>query len=248
MPRELELDDLYGLPLEEFTAARNELARRLKQQGDPDAEEVRRLAKPTLAVWAINQLARREPLAVRRLLAAGADLRKAQASALHGQGAAEMSRAQREERAAVRALAERARGLLAETGRPATDATLERISTTLSAAAIDDAGRETLKAGRLAAELSPAGFDVLAGIPIPDAIPRPDALDAAAERRRRKQEEERRRREQRDRVRELEGEARKADRAAKRAEADAARLRQVADAARAAADEAAAVLRELEAG
>jgi hypothetical protein len=242
-----ELEDLYGLPLEQFTAARNELARRLKQEGKPGADDVRRLAKPTVAVWTINQLARREPLAVRRLLAAGAALRKAQERALHGGAAGGLGQTQREERDAVRTLIGRARDLLGEIGRPATDATLERISRTLAAAAIDDSARATLKAGRLPSELGPAGFDALAGILVPDATPSADAVDAAAERRSR-QEAERRRRELRDRVRQLDREAREADRTAGRAEADAGRLRQVADAARNAADEAAAELRKLNAG
>src|SRR5919201_6293703 len=95
---EQELDELYGLPLDEFTAARNELSKRLKREGDERAEDVRRLAKPTVAVWTINQLARREPLAVRRLLAAGAALRKAQERALGGGGGAALGKAQREER------------------------------------------------------------------------------------------------------------------------------------------------------
>ena len=57
-----EIDQLFALPLDEFTAARNELARRLKQDGDAEAAEgVRGLAKPTVAAWAVNQLARREP-------------------------------------------------------------------------------------------------------------------------------------------------------------------------------------------
>src|SRR5690242_19889699 len=136
---ERELDGLYERPLEEFTAARNDIARRLKQEGDPRADEVRRLAKPTVPVWAINQLARREPLAVRRLLGAGAALRKAQERALHGEGAAALAEAQSEQRDALRLLGDRARALLAGSGKPASEATLERIAATLGAAAVDEA-------------------------------------------------------------------------------------------------------------
>src|SRR5207248_2616268 len=64
-----EAAELYGLPLAEFTSARNEVARRLKAEGDDAAaEEVRSLRKPTVPVWAINRLARTEPAAVRGLL------------------------------------------------------------------------------------------------------------------------------------------------------------------------------------
>src|SRR4051794_20255768 len=77
--------DLYGLPLEEFTAARNALAKQLGRQGDKAAaEEVKRLAKPSRTAWALNQLARRHPDDVEQLLAAGERLREAQQRALAG--------------------------------------------------------------------------------------------------------------------------------------------------------------------
>src|SRR5437773_10087717 len=50
---ESEVDRLYQLPLSEFTAARNALAKTLK--GD-EAARVRALAKPTVVPWAVNQL------------------------------------------------------------------------------------------------------------------------------------------------------------------------------------------------
>jgi hypothetical protein len=57
-----EPDDLYALPLEEFTAARNELARSLKAAGDADeAARVKKLKKPPVSAWAVNQLARDDP-------------------------------------------------------------------------------------------------------------------------------------------------------------------------------------------
>jgi hypothetical protein len=229
---EREVADLYGLPLEEFTAARNELARRLKRDGDARAHDVGRLPKPTLAVWAINQLARHEELGVRRLLAAGAALRKAQERALAGGAAGALSKAQADEREAVGSLVGRARALLEGAGRPATDATLARVARTLSAAAVDESARPLLKAGRLAVELEPSGFEALAGMEAPG---RPVKDDGAAERRRAEQAELRR---LRDRVRALEREADEAERAAARAEAAARRARTEADLARKAADEA----------
>src|SRR5207248_6696550 len=88
-----EIDQLFALPLEQFTAARNQLARRLKQEGKPDdAERVRTLPKPSSAVWAINQAARADREAVRALLKAGEELRRVQARALAGPGAGEKLR------------------------------------------------------------------------------------------------------------------------------------------------------------
>lgn len=232
-PRTRELDELYGLPLEEFTAARNELAQRLQKLGDPSAADVRRLAKPTLPVWAINQLARREPLAVRRLLAAGVALRKAQERALRPGGAASLGKAQAELRDVVRRLTDGARGVLADAGRPATAATLDRIAASLSAGATDEVARAALKVGRLEAELEALGFEALAGMELPPPAPARAARDEQAQRER----------ELRTRLRELEREARQAEQEAERAEADARNKRHAADAARTAADEAAARLK-----
>lgn len=230
-PVEDELGRLYELPLEEFTAARNELARRLKQAGDARAEEVRRLSKPSVAVWTVNQLARHERAAVRKLLRAADALRKAQERTLAGGPPDALVKAQRAEREALRALADHARALLADAGRRATEATLERVTSTLGAAAVDGGARALLEAGRLDAELEPAGFEALAGMaPAPRAVaPKRSA-------------EQERRQKLRARLQELEREAREAERAAERAEADAQAKRRTAAAARAAADAAAARL------
>ena len=56
---EAEIDQLYQLPLGDFTAARDELAKRLRSEGRGDlAEEVKKHRKPAVAVWLVNRLAR----------------------------------------------------------------------------------------------------------------------------------------------------------------------------------------------
>ena len=58
-----------GGRLSEFTAARNELAKRLRKAGQDDAaERVQALKKPSVPVWAANQLARRHPDEVQALV------------------------------------------------------------------------------------------------------------------------------------------------------------------------------------
>ena len=100
------MDGLYGAPLEEFTAQRNELAKELRRSGERDtAEEVGRLRKPTAAAWAINQLSHREEPALRSVLDAGRQLRKAQESALGGGSGAALRKAGAAEREAVTAAA-----------------------------------------------------------------------------------------------------------------------------------------------
>lgn len=163
-----ELDRLYGLPLEEFTAARNELATRLRKAGQADAaERVRALRKPSVAVWAVNQLARRHADEVDDLLEAGKRLRDAQARALRGTGADAVREATAAERAALRKLTRIAERLLAEEGRGTSAATRERVAATLRAAAVDPDAAGLLAAGRLPDEVESSGFAALAAMAPP---------------------------------------------------------------------------------
>jgi hypothetical protein len=238
---EREIDKLFVLPLEEFTAARNELAKRLAKDGDKErADEVRGLAKPSVPVWTINQLARTEKPMVRALLDAGAKLRRAQEQALGGGNADALRSAQSEEREALRALTHRAGEILREAGKPAGQSVLERVNGTLGAAAVTEDAREELKAGRLTSELRMSGFESLAGFEAPP--PR----DELAERREQKAARERERRRLEKRARDLERRATKAEEKADEAESAAAEAREAADDARQAADEAADELAQFE--
>ena len=241
-----EIDRLYELPLEEFTAGRNALARRLKSEGDNEAaEQVAALAKPSLPVWAINQLARQEKARMRTLLDTGAKLRKAQERALSGGGSDALRTAQTDEREAIRELVERAGAILEEAGRPPSRTVLERIRSTLGAAALAESARGTLKAGRLTDELQVSGFEALAGIePAPRGKAKP--RDELAERRKKKAEIERERRRLEKRARDLNDRAEKAEQSAERAEEAAAEARDLADEHRRAADAAARELGEFE--
>jgi hypothetical protein len=238
---EREIDGLFDLPLDEFTAARNALAKRLKQDGDGDAaEQVRALPKPSVAAWAVNQLSRHEPEAVRSLLNVASRLRSAQERSFKGERAAdELRAAQAEEREIIRKLARSAEGVLKDAGRPASGTTLERVSTLLRAAAVSDAS--SLREGRLTGDVEASGFDAFAGLAVPTkgrgrrAAPDGDDL---AERRRQKRELEQRRKKLERRVRELEAKADAAEREAERArkaaedaETEATELRGEAEAA-----------------
>jgi len=231
---ERDIDRLFELPLDEFTRARNELAKRLAKDGDTErAYEVRGLAKPSVPVWTINQLARREKPMVRELLDAGAKLRRAQEQALGGGNPDALRAAQSDEREALRALTHRAGEILREAGKPAGRAVLERINGTLGAAAVTEDARDDLKAGRLTSELRMSGFESLAEFEAPP--PR----DELAERRQQKAARERERRRLEKRARDLERLATKAEEQADEAESAAAEAREAADQARQAADEAA---------
>ena len=241
-----EIDRLLALPLDEFTGARNEAVKRLKKAGEDEAaERVGGLTKPTVPVWTINQLARQEKPAMRVLLDAATKLRKAQERALAGGEPDALRAAQAQEREALRNLTHRAEAILEESGRPASRPVLERIRSTLGAAALAQPTRDALKAGRLTDEVELSGFDVLAGIaPTPKGKAQPK--DELAERRRQKAERERERKRLEKRARELEGQAKAAEQQADEAEEAAEDARAEADRRRRAADEAAVELAEFE--
>ena len=155
-----EVEGLYGLPLERFTKERDELARRLRKEGRRDeAGAVKRLRRPSLAAWTVNRLARERQDEMRALLEAAERLRTA-----HAAGPDEFREAAAREREAVGRLVGEARALLAEAGKPVTDATLDAVARTLHAGAADQREREALEQGRLERELEASGFEALAGM------------------------------------------------------------------------------------
>jgi hypothetical protein len=159
-PLDAELDALFSAPLAEFTAARNRLAARLKQEGaTAEAARVAALEKPSAAAWAVNQLHFRERAELDRLFAAAAKLQHAQRA-----GGPDLFReAQRERREALAGLVRRAAARLTEAGHAATPATLTRVSSTLEALAGRGGAAEAVPLGRLSADLEAPGFDAFAG-------------------------------------------------------------------------------------
>jgi hypothetical protein len=161
MPEE-QVDRLYALPLDEFTAARDELARNLRREGDGDpAAEVKRLRKPSVAAWALNQVRRENPGQVDELIDAGRRLREAQEGLLTGGDREPLDRAAEDERRLVAELARHAERELVAAGRPVSAAVQERLRGTLHAAATDPEARELLGSGRLVHEYSPSGLGPL---------------------------------------------------------------------------------------
>jgi hypothetical protein len=83
-----DLDALFQLPLDQFTAARNALIARLKKsRRAEDTQRVLRLHRTPIPAWAVNQLSWRHRPAFDRLLAAGERFRQAQAAQLAGKAA-----------------------------------------------------------------------------------------------------------------------------------------------------------------
>src|SRR5580693_9537854 len=114
----MDADELYGLPLDRFVPERAAFAKQLRSAGDrAGAAEVAALRKPSVAAWAVNQLVRTQPRAIKELYASGDDLVSAQERLMSGDGDSRSLReANTRERSAVDALLALARGLLTSDG------------------------------------------------------------------------------------------------------------------------------------
>lgn len=152
--------DLYGLPLDQFTPERNQLAKRLRADGEKEeAARVAKLRKPSTAAWAVNQLMRTQKKAIEELFQAGDELLAAQSKAVGGKGSADVLKsATQRQREATAKLLEKAGGLLNPEGHELPANVQERVSETLRAAAVDPDSREQLKDGCLTKELRFTGI------------------------------------------------------------------------------------------
>jgi hypothetical protein len=83
MAADREIDQLYSLPLSEFTAARNQLA---SSRGKAGAA-VKKLAKPSLAAWVVNQIYWHHRAAYDAVVAATESRRTAHGRVLSGRNA-----------------------------------------------------------------------------------------------------------------------------------------------------------------
>lgn len=150
-----DLDRLYQLPLNAFTAARNEIAKSAGARG----AEIRKLARPPVAAWAVNQLYWRDRKTYDTLIEAAEAMRAAHAAVLAGKRGDLRFTGKEHEEALEHAL-KRTMALLSESGHPVTDATRNAVAQTLRALPAGDAP------GRLARALSPGGFEMLAGLTV----------------------------------------------------------------------------------
>lgn len=244
------IDALYAEPPDGFVAARDALARELKGAGDREAaERVRRLRRPTVAAWAVNQVARRHPDELEELLDAGAELRAAHGRAAAGRRA-ELQDLVVRRRRLIAHLVERAGQILEEGGHPG-GTRLDPVGDTLLAATVDPDAADAVREGRLERERTPpSGFGEMPTLSVAPApqTDDPAAEDHAAQKRRARAEQHARRAEEAqdeaDRLREearhaddavedarralqaAERGARRASKAAERAEQRAAKLRE----------------------
>jgi hypothetical protein len=165
---EPEIERLYALPAAAFTAARNELAARLRQEGRRDAAaKVKALPRPTPSSWAVSRLMRLEPARFRALLDAGKQARQAQARALRdgaGGPAAQLREALAVARLAVEELRRRGLELLAAPGKSPSAKAADQLTANLQALAFTAGAESAIARGWLDRDLEAPGFEVLAGL------------------------------------------------------------------------------------
>jgi len=150
-----EIDQLYQLPLDEFTSARNALA---KTSGGK-ASEIKQLEKPNSAAWAINQVFWRQRPVYDKVIAAASARRDAYRQMLAGKSS-DVAGADAEHRAAIKSATQAAREQLEKSGGKPTDQVMTAIAETLDALPAAEAP------GRLTKSLKRIGFDGLEGAPV----------------------------------------------------------------------------------
>ncbi len=146
------LQELYQVPLSQFVAERKRLAGELKAAGDTaGAKRLLARTRPTVSAWIVNQLYWHARDAFDEMLATAEQLRKGhiKASGHH--------------REALAKLRQRAAVMLEDSGHAATEATLRRVTATLSALAATGSF-DPDPPGALAADRDPPGFEAI-GIP-----------------------------------------------------------------------------------
>jgi regulator of replication initiation timing len=168
-------DELYAMPLAEFTATRDARARELK--GTDLAAPVKALRKPSLAAWVVNLLVRRDAGQVDQVLELGAALREAAA----GMAGEELRSLTRQRRQLTAAVTTGARALAAGEGVKVTESVAEQVESTLTAAMLDARCAEAVRSGLLVTALSTTGLedvDLSQAVAVPEALgftPRPVA-------------------------------------------------------------------------
>lgn len=164
-------DELYALPLADFTSRRDAIAK--EHKGTELGARVKALKKASVAAWVVNLFVRRDPEQVAQLLDVGAALREAAASL----DAAELRALTRQRRQLTSVLTVEARRLAREEGVKVTQAVADQVESTLTAAMVDPGAAAAVRSGLLVATLSATGVDA---VDVAPALAVPEALGFAA--------------------------------------------------------------------
>ena len=151
---EPKIDELYALPLDAFTQARNALAKTLSGN---DKKDIASLVKPSVAMWVVNQLYWQDAPTYKALVDASEKLRAAHRAALNGRKV-DTSKPDELHRTTLEKAFAKAAALAQKHGMSLTDTVRDAVRRTLAALPTDEAP------GRLTREPGPVGFSLLTGI------------------------------------------------------------------------------------
>ncbi len=147
--------ELYCLPPNEFTAARNTRVSEARKAGDTVlAASVKKLHKPTVGAWLVNLLAQERAADLARLLTLGSELRKGQNRA---DGELIRSVSKKKQDVIAKLLLE-ATSMALSRGQPVSEAAAVDLETTLDAAFADPNAAESVRSGRLTTALHYSGL------------------------------------------------------------------------------------------
>src|SRR5215210_4841946 len=132
-PDVAEIDRLFHLPLDEFTAARNALAKAAGKNG----AAIKQLAKPPLAAWAVNQLYWSSREEYDALVRASEEMRRTHKAVIEGRRG-DLRAAGREHELALDAALKATLAVVKDAGQPVTDTTRHAILNTLRALPSDE--------------------------------------------------------------------------------------------------------------
>ncbi len=151
-----EATALYGLALDRFTDERDGLAKRLRADGErEEADRVKKLRKPSVPAWAVNQAARADTKAAKALVKAGENLAAAQEATLSGKRSPDLRDAVAAHGEAVERMMEPVAEAL---GKAASAANLDRARETLRAVAGDDELRGEFEVASVVRDREPVGL------------------------------------------------------------------------------------------
>ncbi|WP_210438119.1 coiled-coil domain-containing protein [Nocardioides xinjiangensis] len=161
-------DDLYALPLADFTPARDAAAKEHKAD-KPLSAAIKGLRKASVAAWVVNLLVRRDPEQVDQVLAVGEALREAQENL----DAAQLREFTKQRRQLTASVTTAARRLAREEGVRTTESVAEQVEATLTAAMLDPDAAKAVRSGLLVTSIAATGLgdlDLSGAVAVPDAL------------------------------------------------------------------------------
>ncbi|MBG6217113.1 hypothetical protein IWX75_001567 [Arthrobacter sp. CAN_A6] len=148
--------ELYALPLDQFTGARNDRAREATGTGDKDlAALLKKLPKASTAAWLVNLLVTHRRGEVEQVLELGGSLREAQ----EGSDRAQLHALGQQRQRLLAAVARQGLDVAGELGYDVGPAALEGVESTLRAAMTDPAAAAAVLTARLVRPLEVSGWE-----------------------------------------------------------------------------------------